>query len=318
MKFIKKYWKLIFLISMVSLIATGCIRYDASGNPTGPIYEYLGVPTANFLDFLADIFGGSYGIAIMIVTLITRFFMLPSTYKMTKSSMESSAKMKYAQPEISEIQEEMKETDDPQEKAALQQELMQVYGKYDINMLSNVSGCLPLLIQMPIISAVYTAVRTSDKIADASFLGIHLGGKSLLLVVLVAATTFLSSWLMQKGTATPVSDNPQANQMQQSMMYMNPIMLGYFTYISNAGIGLYFFTGSLFALAQQFYMNQVARPKIQKDIDEKVKKYQNMPRVKRQKKARQTKKQLEKVNADRIVPVKNPKARNAGKQRKNK
>ncbi|MGX7108260.1 membrane protein insertase YidC [Facklamia miroungae] len=317
MKFIKKYWKLIFLVSMVSLMATGCIRYDSAGNPTGPIYEYLGVPTAHFLDFLADIFGGSYGIAIIIVTLITRLFMLPSTYKMTKSSMESSAKMKYAQPEISEIQAEMKETDDPEEKAALQQELMQVYGKYDINMLSNVSGCLPLLIQMPIISAVYTAVRSSHKIAEASFLGINLGEKSLLLVVLVAATTFLSSWLMQKGTANPTVDNPQANQMQQSMLYMNPLMLGYFTYISNAGLGLYFFTGSLFNLAQQLYMNQVARPKIQKNIEEKVQKYQNMPREKRQKKARQTKKQLEKVNADRIVPVKTPKARNAGKQKKN-
>ena len=302
---------------MVALIASGCVSYDKAGNPSGAIYEYIGVPTARFMDWIANIFGGSYGIAIIIITIITRLFMLPSTYKMTKGTMISSAKMKYAQPEIKEIQDEMNETDDPQEKAALQQELMKVYSKYDISMLGGVSGCLPMLIQLPIISAVYAAVRSSDKIAESSFLGIDLGERSILIVVLVAVSAFLTGWLMQKSNPTPAADNPTANQMQSSMLFMNPIMLGWFTYVSNAGMGLYFLTGSIWSLLQQVYMNHVAKPKIQKEIDQQVEKYKNIPREKRQSKARKQKEVIEKENAKRIVPVKtSSKKRNAGKQKK--
>ncbi|MBG9985862.1 membrane protein insertase YidC [Facklamia sp. DSM 111018] len=317
MNFIKKHWKFIFLISMVALMASGCVSYDKSGNPSGAIYEYVGIPTARFMDWIANIFGGSYGIAIIIITIITRLFMLPSTYKMTKGTMTSSAKMKYAQPEIKEIQDEMNETDDPQEKAALQQELMKVYSKYDISMLSGVSGCLPMLIQLPIISAVYAAVRSSDKIAESSFLGIDLGERSILIVVLVAVSAFLTGWLMQKSNPTPTADNPTANQMQSSMLIMNPLMLGWFTFVSNAGMGLYFLTGSIWSLLQQVYMNHVAKPKIQKEIDQQVEKYKNIPREKRQSKVRKQKEAIEKENAKRIVPVKaNSKKRNAGKQKK--
>ena len=319
MKRIKNNWRLIFLLMSVVFIASGCIRYDSAGNPTGAVYQYLGVPTAHLLDYLAHFMGGSYGMAIIIITIIVRLFMLPSTFKMTKNTMESSAKMKYAQPEINEIQEEMKATEDPQEKAELQKELMQVYSKYDINMLSNMSGCLPMLIQLPFISAVYAAIRSSEKIAGSTFMGIDLGERSLILVILVALATFASSWLMQKSSPATTSDNPQANQMQTSMMIMNPLMLGYFTYISNAGLGLYFFAGAIVSLLQQVYMNKVARPKIQKDIEERAQKYANIPRQQRKTKARQAKKAIEKENAKRIVPVKTTTGRNAGKQnRKNK
>lgn len=314
MKKIKYNRRFILLLMSVVFIASGCIRYDSAGNPTGAVYEYLGVPTAHLLDYLAHFMGGSYGLAIIIITIIVRLLMLPSTYKMTKNTMESSAKMKYAQPEINEIQEEMKTTEDPQEKAELQKELMQVYSKYDINMLSNMSGCLPMLIQLPFISAVYAAIRSSDKIAESTFMGIDLGQRSLILVVLVAVATFASSWLMQKTSPTATSDNPQASQMQNSMMIMNPLMLGYFTYISNAGLGLYFLAGSIVSLIQQIYMNKVARPKIQQEVEARAQKYAKVPRQERKKKARQAKKAIEKENAKRIVPVKTTTGRNAGKQ----
>ena len=314
MKFIKKYWKIVFLLGLVVLVTSGCVRVDSSGKPTGMIYEYIGIPTANLMDYIAKLFGGSYGIAIMIITLFTRIFMIPTTYKMTKSSMESSAKMKYAQPEISEIQAEIAETDDPQEKIALQQELMQVHSKYDINMLSNMGGCLPLLIQMPIMSAVFAAIRSSEQIAESSFLGINLGQKSIIIVIFVSVVSFLSGWLMQKASPVSASDNPQAGQMQKSMLIMNPLMMGWFAYASNAGLGIYLLTGAVLTLVQQAYMNYVARPKIQAEIDEKMKKYENMPRQKRQKKARQLKQELKKANQDRIVPIKTTQGQTAGKR----
>ncbi|EPH12842.1 membrane protein insertase YidC [Facklamia hominis] len=320
MQFIKKHGKKILLFAFICLIAAGCVRYDKSGMPTGTVYQYIGIPTARLMDFLAHLFNGSYGMAIIIITVAVRLLMLPSTYKMTKNTMESSAKMKYAQPEISEIQAEMNDTDDPKEKADLQKELMQVYAKYDINMLSSMSGCLPLLIQLPFISAVYAAIRSSEKIAHSTFLGIDLGQRSIAIVVLVVVATFLSSWLMQKAAPTPATDNPQASQMQNSMLIMNPLMLGWFTYASNAGLGVYFLAGSIVSLLQQIYMNHVARPKIQAEMEEKAKKYANLPREKRKKAARENKNAIKAENAKRIVPVKSSskgQGRNAGKQNRN-
>lgn len=323
MKFLKKHWKFFALMAFIILVATGCVSYDDAGNPTGAVYEYIGVPTAHFMDFIANIFNGSYGMSIIIITFITRLIMMPSTYRMTKNSMISSAKMKFAQPEIKAVQEEIEATEDPKEKAALNQELMQVYSKYDINMFSSLSGCLPLIIQLPIISAVYAAIRSSEQIANSSFLGIDLAERSIIIVVLVVITAFLQGWLMQKVSPTVDTGNQQAGSMQNSMLIMNPLMLGWFTFVSNAGLGLYFLTGSIFGLIQQAYMNYVARPKIQKQVDDQAEKYASIPREQRKSKARKSKAAIKEENSQRIVPVKtttrssNTGGRNAGKQNRN-
>ena len=132
----QRNWQLMALLVVVVLIASGCVSYDANGQPYGAVYEYLGKPAAAFLDFLAGFLFNSYGLAIIIVTLLTRVFMLPSSLKMTRDTMISQARMKVAQPEINEIQEEINASKDPAERARLQQELMGVYKKYNINMLA--------------------------------------------------------------------------------------------------------------------------------------------------------------------------------------
>lgn len=309
-------WQLLTLGVVVALVLAGCVGYDAAGNPTGWVYEYFGKPAAAFLDLLAGLFGGSYGIAIIIVTLLTRIFMLPSSLKMTKDSMISQARMKIAQPEIDAVREAMDAAVDPTEKAQLQQELMAVYKKYDINMLGGVSGCLPLLIQMPIISAVYAAIRTSPAIQENSFLGIHLGSKSFIIVVLVIIFTFVQSWMMQ--AQMPQSDNAAANQTSKTMLWLNPIMLGYFTYISAAGLGIYFLTGSVFMLGQQLYTNQVVRPKIQEIIDQETEKAKTTAKASPRKDVTPVKEKKQ-----RLVPTKEAVQapvvkRNAGKQNRKK
>lgn len=322
MKKLKKHLPMLLLLFGIVLIASGCVQYTADGTPTGWIYEYFGKPATAFLNFLANIFGGSYGIAIIIVTIITRLLMLPSSLKMTKSSMISQARMKFAQPEIDEIRAEIDATDDPTEKARLNNELMAVYKKYDIDMFGGLSGCLPLLIQMPIISAVYTAIRSSQKIIDSKFLGIHLGERNLLIVALVVIFAFLQGWLMQR--VTPKTDNPTANSTTNSMMLMNPIMLGWISYASNAGLGIYFLTGSIFSFIQQLYSNHVMRPKIQKMLDDEAEKFENSPRQKRTKVKKANETTVE--GSKRLIPTKQPvlpvnennKRRNAGKQNRRK
>lgn len=304
----------------LTLIAAGCVRYNPDGTPTGWVYQYLGQPASALLNWVANLFGGSYGMAIIIVTIIINILMLPSTLKMTRTSMISQARMKIAQPEIDEIKAEMEAETDPVEKAKLNQEMMAVYKKYDIDMFGGLSGCLPLLLQMPIISAVYAAIRSSQEIQNASFLGIHLGDKNLVIVVLVVIFSFIQGYMMQ--AVTPKSDSAAANQTTNTMLWMNPIMLGWISYSSAAGLGLYFLTGSIFRLIQQVYQNKILRPKIQAMLDEEAVRHANSPRT-----VRKQAKKANETNLDgsrRLVPTKNPISqdghhptkRNAGKQQR--
>lgn len=229
--------------------------------------------------------------------------------------MISQAKMKIAQPEIDEIKADIEATSDAQEKTALNQELMDVYKKYDIDMLGGLSGCLPLIIQMPIISAVYAAIRSSQEIRGSSFLGINLGEQSIPLVVVVVIVTALQAWLMQKNT--PKTENAQANQTSNTMMLMNPLMIGWISWISEAGLGLYFLAGGIFALVQQLYTNKVVRPRIKALVAEAEEQHKNSPRKPRKARAIQTKTDGQ---TQRLVPTKNDPGnnlsnkRNAGKQ----
>ena len=312
----QRNWQLMALLVVVVLIASGCVSYDASGQPYGAVYEYLGKPAAAFLDFLAGFLFNSYGLAIIIVTLLTRVFMLPSSLKMTRDTMISQARMKVAQPEINEIQEEINASKDPAERARLQQELMGVYKKYNINMLGGLSGCLPLLLQMPVISAVYAAIRTSTAIQNSTFLGIQLGQRSTLIVILVVAVSILQSWLMQKQMpSTP--GNEKAGQTSQVMFWMNPILFGWMTWTTDAGLGLYFLAGAVFMIGQQLYTNHVVKPKIQEIIDQDMANVQVTPRRPRKDVTAQATKE---ANRNRLVPTKesvgaaSSKRRNAGKQ----
>ncbi len=311
----KHYKKIAYLgfLLVAILILSGCVSYDQAGNPTGWVYEYLGRPTSNLLDWIATTFGGSYGVAIIIITIVTRLLMLPSSINMTKSSMITQAKMKIAQPEIDAIQEDLQQAESPEEQMRLNSELRQVYSKYDIDMMGGMkSGCLPLLIQMPIISAVYAAIRSSQQIQNSTFLGIHLGERSIALVIAVVLVYAFQGWLMSKGT--PQTDNAQAASTQKSMMLMNPIMLGWITWTSAAGLGIYFLTGGVFMVIQQFIMNHIIRPRVTKMMDEEIKKYEKLPKYKR------PRKQAKKAdNSDRLIPIKqnvNNKKRNAGKQKR--
>ena len=175
-------------------------------------------------------------------------------------------------------------------------------------------GCLPLLIQMPFITAVYAAIRSSQEIASSSFLGIHLGKRSILIVALVVLAYFLQGWLMQK-QSTVSSSNPQAQQTTKMMMLMNPLMLGWISWASAAGLGLYFLTGGIFMIVQQLYINHQVRPRIEAMVEEKREYYESLPRTKRKRKVNVQ--QETSSRNQRLVPTKNTSTRrNEGKQRR--
>ncbi len=246
----------------------------------------------------------NYGLALIIFTIIVRSAMIPLTLKQYKSSAE----MQRVQPLLQEIQRKY-----ANDKAKLNEEMMKLYQEHKIN---PAGGCLPLLIQMPILLALWQAITKplkymlgftstqlnnlaveakipvnsayseintithfmsegqGEKVGNLNMFfpshgfGINLGdiptwhfdkiisdpkfAVLLLLPIIATITTYLSVRMsMPKATG----DKP-ANPMGNSMMYISPIMTLIFSFQFPAGLGLYWITGNVFAIVQQYYVNK--------------------------------------------------------------
>ncbi|WP_161878146.1 membrane protein insertase YidC [Alkalibacterium sp. MB6] len=253
------------MLTMV-LFLSGCIRIDQEGNPAGGIsqflFDYLVIPTQQFIEILADLFG-SYGLAIIAITIIVRLLILPLSVKQQRSTMEQQVKMEAIKPATEEIQAELKAATDPQEKQELNQELMEVYREHNVSMLGGLSGCLPLLIQLPIFTAMYQAINMSESIRNATWLGIQLGQRSIGLAVITGIIYYIQTRVMQAGM-------PEEQRKQSgTMMLMNPVMILMFSISGPAGLTLYWFAGGLVAIAQSLITNLYYKPKMEKELKEK-------------------------------------------------
>lgn len=175
---------------------------------------------------------GNFGVAIILATIIIKIVLLPLTLKQDKSMR----KMKQLQPELEKIKEQYK--DNPQE---VQIKTMELYKKNKVN---PAGGCLPLLIQLPILWALFGVLRSGIIPEGEKFLWLTLSTPDpyFIMPVLNGAVSFLQQKLM--GT----SDNPQ----MKSMMYMFPIMMIFISYKMPAGLQLYWLVSSVASVVQQY------------------------------------------------------------------
>ncbi len=198
----------------------------------------------------------SYALAIIFLTLIIKIFLYPLTYK----QMNSMKKMQEVQPQIAAAQAKYKKN--PQKS---QQVLMEIYKENNINPMA---GCLPLLIQMPILIALFQALRTfqySD-IGAGFFWVAHLRDPDpIILPIIVAATTYLQT----KISAPPSTGNSSAASTQKMMLYFMPLMIGYMSTKFPAGLSLYWIWFNIFGTLQQMFINR-QKPAVQKgEVSEK-------------------------------------------------
>ena len=190
-----------------------------------------------FLAFLlntTDKYVGNFGISIIIVTIIIKILLLPLTLKQDKSMKE----MKKLQPELEKIKQKY-----ANDKQMLNIKTMELYREHKVNPLG---GCLPILIQLPILWALFGVLRSGIIPKDSSFLWMRLADPDpfYILPVLNGAVSFLQQKLM--GT----SDNAQ----MKNMMYVFPIMMIVISYKMPSGLQIYWLTSSLIAVIQQYFI----------------------------------------------------------------
>ena len=202
-------------------------------------------PVENLLQFvleslhsLTDLAGvGSYGLAIILLTVIIKMLLYPLTVKQVKSMKA----MQELSPKMKKIQEKYK--DNPQ---VMQQKVGALYKEAGVNPLA---GCLPLVIQMPILMGMYYALYNFSYPSPeaAQFLWLPSMSEAdplYILPVLSAFTTFLQ----QKMTTT------EMNQQMKIMMTVMPIFIGWISLTFPSGLVLYSVTMNVVQIAQQWWM----------------------------------------------------------------
>ena len=289
----------------VMLFLSGCMSTDKQGNPKGFIYEFLVVPTQDLILWLADTFNGSYGFAIIIITLIVRIIILPLNLGQSRKSLAQQERTAVIKPELDVIQAKQKAAQTNEEKAIAQQELMSLYKDNNMSMLGGI-GCLPLLIQMPIFTAMFQAIRLSTPIATSTFIGINLGTRNIPLAIAAGLIYLVQAYVSMIGIS------PEQKKQMKTMMYMNPIMILMFTISSPAGLGLYWLVGGFFGVFQTLLTNFYYKPKIQAEIAEEMK---NRPKKERViKEVEPISEQPKEITNNEVRS--NPSGRNAGKQQR--
>ena len=219
-------------------------------------FSSIYAPIENILHFAIEILYsmtenlgfGSYGLAIILLTVIIKILLYPLTAKQIKSMKA----MQELQPELKKLQEKYK--DNPQ---VMQQKLAALYQKAGVNPLA---GCLPMLIQMPILMGMYYALFNFDYGgAEPSFLwlpSLSQTDSTYILPFLSALTTFLQQKMtMMEGT-------PQT----KTLMIIMPIFIGWISLNFPAGLVLYWVTMNIVQIVQNNKLE-----KLVKEIDNIIK-----------------------------------------------
>ena len=286
------------------LVLGGCANPN---NPDGIVYRTIGVPIESLIEWFAETFNGNYGIAIIVVTLLIRLLLLPLTLKQLKSTTKQSIKMQKYQPYLKDIQERQKNASTQEEKMEAAMAQQEFFKENNISMFGGM-GCLPLIIQLPFITSLYTAIRVSDSINNASFLGMPLDSPSIILGILTILLYFVQSWIS-------VQAMPQEQRKQMSMsMYMMPIMMAFIVFTTPAGLTLYFFTGAIWAIGQSMYTTYIYRPKIASEVEEEL--ANNPVKVKNKTRKDVTNTGQKPANEKAQKTISHQKNRNQGKQHK--
>ncbi|RIX51196.1 membrane protein insertase YidC [Paenibacillus nanensis] len=242
---------LIAIAALSLLILPGC------GSASGTISEdtpgffnhYVIYPLSELISWFAGILNDNYGFAVIAITILIRLILFPLMLRQHKSQKSMREKMAVMQPELKALEEKYKDKKDSDSLAEKQQEMLALYQKHSFNPLA--IGCLPMLIQLPILSGLYYAIRMTPEMSTHAFLWFKLGEPDVVLPIVAAFVYFIQFKVSQRGV-----DSAQMKQMA-FLGYLSPIMMGLFALWAPAAISLYWVTGGLFMIAQTYLLSKM-------------------------------------------------------------
>ena len=221
----------------------------------GPIGKYLFLSLQAIHTYITGKWSGSWGWAIVILTILINLLILPFRVK----TMQSALKMQRIQPQMDAIKERYKKykVTDPK-RNEMNAEIMDLQKKEGVNMFG---GCIPTLITMPLLFAFFTMLPRVVELRQAHWLWLpdlqNPDPYHILPIVMV-----ISQFLVQFYTPSPGVDP----QQQKMMAFMMPAFSGYMTWNYGSGLALYWSVGNLIGIAQQAVMNRTSLGREMREI----------------------------------------------------
>ncbi|EEJ71751.1 membrane protein insertase, YidC/Oxa1 family [Lactobacillus ultunensis DSM 16047] len=237
--------RLLVVLAVVTLavVLTGCSTQGANGH-VAPISHTSGnwwdrwivYYMSAFILWLANLMNNSYGWAIIVFTIIVRVILLP----LNAISIRSTTKMQSIQPQINELRKKYPGRD-TESRTLLQRETNKLYKEAGVN---PYTGCLPVLVQLPVMYALYGAILRTPQLQTGRFLWMDLSKPDpyFIMPILAMAFTFLS---------TPASSQ---NGMTKIMTYGMSIMVGVMALQFQSAITLYWVISNMFQAVQTFIL----------------------------------------------------------------
>lgn len=310
-----KIKKLLYSSGMLSLVflLSGCVKMGSNGkpDPSGMIYRFLIVPMGNLIHYMVNTFDWSYGWAVIVITIVVRIIILPIGINQSRKSLTQTEKMQAIKPQMDAIQQKMQAATTQEEQLEVNMEMQRLYKENGVSMLGGM-GCLPLILQMPIFSALYFTARYTEGITTSVFYGIHLGEPSIILTIVAGLSYLASSFISMIGLPE------EQKKSMRSMMIMNPLMIVFMSFSAPAGVTLYWVVGGIIGCIQTYITNVVLRPRIKAQIQEDLKKNPPKQIVTPMKKAAPKPIEHEPRNRNNNGNSPQGHGRNAGKQQRHK
>jgi YidC/Oxa1 family membrane protein insertase len=217
-----------------------------TANPYGGWLQGIVQPFATVvmraLLWLHETFSMSYGWVLILFGVLIRVL----TWPLNQSAMRTSMKMQRIQPELQELQKKYRS--DPQR---LNAEMMRLYKEHDMSPFSSLAGCMPMLIPMPILFALFFVFRNTIEFRGVPFLwlpDISLADPYYVLPILMGLSMFALSWIGMRG----VPPNPQAKMMA----YMMPAVMTFIFLRFPSGLNLYYTVQNLVTIPQQWLLSK--------------------------------------------------------------
>jgi YidC/Oxa1 family membrane protein insertase len=225
--------------------------------------EFLISPLINAMIIVYSALGNSFLLAITVITIVVYMITMP----LTLPQQRSTKKMQLLQPELQALQKKYAGN-----KQKLSEEQMKLYRENGVNPLG---GCLPLILQLFIMIALYQAIigtlalsplqmlslshRVSSNVApllpiNSRFLWLDLGQPDPYLIL--PALVFVTTWLQQKVMTPATTADPNASSMTRQMNVIMPVMFGFFALNFASGLSIYFIVSNLVRMAQYYFIGR--------------------------------------------------------------
>lgn len=226
------------LISAVLL--SGCQSAQTEGHF---FHDYLVNPFVELIHWLGELLG-SYGLAIIGITIGVRLILMPLMLNSMKKQALMRQKMDVVKPQMTDIQARLKATKNPEEQRKIQMEMMSLYKDHDINPMA--MGCLPMLLQIPVWTGLYYAITISEDIQTHQFLWFELGQPDIAMAIIAGIIYYIQF---------KVSMQTMPAEQQQQMKFiglLSPVMILIFSFNAPAALPIYWTVSGIILIFQSW------------------------------------------------------------------